>query len=97
MLRAGGAQLAEDDQTALTLAQADRNDADEDALTWYRAEFIRKLGTDNSEMASIRCGSLFVMLLGLGMRESSGRYCEGRDFGTNVSADTAEAGMYQTS
>ena len=64
---------------ALTLAQADRNDADEDALTWYRAEFIRKLDTDNSEDGIDTLRSLFVMLLGLGMRESSGRYCEGRD------------------
>ena len=83
---------------ALTLAQADRNDADEDALTWYRAEFIRKLDTDNSEDGIDTLRSLFVMLLGLGMRESSGRYCEGRDnSASNVSADTAEAGMHQTS
>lgn len=84
--------------TALVLAQADRNDADEDALTWYRAEFIRKLDTDNSEDGIDTLRSLFVMLLGLGMRESSGRYCEGRDMSaSNVSADTAEAGMHQTS
>ena len=84
--------------TALVLAQADRNDAAEDALTWYRAEFIRKLDTDNSEDGIDTLRSLFVMLLGLGMRESSGRYCESRDMSaTNVSADTAEAGMHQTS
>ena len=32
-------QLAEDDQTAMTMAQADRNDPDDDALSWYRAGF----------------------------------------------------------
>lgn len=84
--------------TAMTLAQADRNDSGEDALTWYRAEFIRKLDTDNSEDGIDTLRSVFVMLLGLGMRESSGRYCEGRDMSaSNVSADTAEAGMQQTS
>ena len=37
-------------------------------------------------------------MLGHGMRESSGRYCEGRDqAATNVQSDTAEAGLFQTS
>jgi peptidoglycan hydrolase-like protein with peptidoglycan-binding domain len=91
-------RLQEVHPTAMVLAQADRNDADEDALTWYRAEFIRKLDTDNSEDGIDTLRSVFVMLLGLGMRESSGRYCEGRDMSaSNVSADTAEAGMHQTS
>jgi hypothetical protein len=35
---------------------------------------------------------------GLGMRESSGRYCEGRDASAdNTSAETAEAGLFQCS
>jgi len=38
------------------------------------------------------------LLIGLGMRESSGRYCEGRDqSASNTSSDTAEAGLFQTS
>ena len=41
---------------------------------------------------------LFVLLIGLGMRESSGRYCEGRDRSAdNITADTAEAGLFQMS
>ena len=41
---------------------------------------------------------LFVLLIGLGMRESSGRYCEGRDrSANNTGANTAEAGMFQVS
>jgi len=40
----------------------------------------------------------FMVLLGLGMRESSGRYCCGRDMSANYStADSAEAGLFQTS
>ena len=91
-------RLQEVHPTSLVLAQADRNDADEDALTWYRAKFKTELGTDNSTDGIDTLRSLFVMLLGLGMRESSGRYCEGRDMSaSNVSAETAEAGMHQTS
>lgn len=89
--------LAKGNATALTMAQADRNDADDDALSWYRSQF-EDLGMDNSETGIDTLRHLFVMLLGLGMRESSGRYCEGRDMSAdNVSADTAEAGMFQTS
>jgi hypothetical protein len=37
-------------------------------------------------------------MLGHGMRESSGRHCEGRDLSAdNVQSDTAEAGLFQTS
>jgi len=40
----------------------------------------------------------WAFMIGLGMRESSGKYCEGRDISaSNTSADTAEAGMFQTS
>ena len=36
--------------------------------------------------------------LGLGMRESSGQYCCGRDTSEdNTTADTAEAGLFQMS
>ncbi len=89
-------QLAADDPTATTMAQADRNH-NQDALTWYRPEFAA-LGMDNSESGIDTLRHLFVMILGLGMRESAGKYCEGRDMSAeNVAADTAEAGMFQTS
>lgn len=40
----------------------------------------------------------WTIALGLGMRESSGKYCEGRDMSaTNTAADTAEAGLFQAS
>jgi D-alanyl-D-alanine carboxypeptidase len=45
-----------------------------------------------------RLRRLYVLLFGLGMRESSGRYCEGRDRSAhNTDADTAEAGLFQMS
>jgi hypothetical protein len=41
---------------------------------------------------------LFVLLIGLGVRESSGSYCEGRDRSAkNTAASTAEVGLFQTS
>jgi peptidoglycan hydrolase-like protein with peptidoglycan-binding domain len=82
---------------ATTAAQADRNLPDYDALSWYRSRF-EALGMDNSQDGIDTLRHLFVLLLGLGARESSGRYCEGRDMSAdNVTADTAEASMYQTS
>jgi peptidoglycan hydrolase-like protein with peptidoglycan-binding domain len=89
--------LAESDSATEAMAQADRNNTDKDALSFYRSKF-QALGMDNSEDGIDTLRHLFVMMLGLGMRESSGKYCEGRDMSaTNVASDTAEAGMFQTS
>jgi len=90
-------RLMQGHPTALTAAQADRNNPDDDALTWYRDKFAAH-NMDNSQDGIDTLRHLFVLMLGLGARESSGRYCEGRDMSaTNTSADTAEASMYQTS
>jgi len=90
-------RLMQGHPTATTAAQADRNLPDYDALSWYRDKFDA-LDMDNSEDGIDTLRHLFVLLLGLGARESSGRYCEGRDMSAdNVTADTAEASMYQTS
>lgn len=64
-----------------------------DALSWYNSNF-RNLGVAQANPLK----NLYTLGLGLGMRESSGKYCEGRDASaTNTSSDTAEAGMFQTS
>jgi hypothetical protein len=89
--------LAEGDAAASRMARADSNNPDKDALTWYKSKFLA-LGMDNSQNGIDTLRHLFALMLGLGPRESSGRYCEGRDMSaTNVQSDTAEAGMYQTS
>jgi hypothetical protein len=89
--------LAEGDAAASRMARADSNNPDKDALSWYRSKF-QALGMDNSQNGIDTLRHLFALMLGLGPRESSGRYCEGRDMSaTNVQSDTAEAGMYQTS
>jgi len=67
-----------------------------DALTWYNDQF--KAISMGAATPVERLRRLFVLLLGLGMRESSGRYCEGRDrSANNTGADTAEAGLFQMS
>lgn len=84
------------DPAAIEMAQG-AGDADEDALAWYGPEFV-KLGMDVREDGVDTLRSLFTLLIGLGMRESSGKYYEGRDVtATNVSADTCEAGLFQMS
>jgi len=74
-----------------------RASSDKDALHVYRAEF------DTLDMSNETAGvdvlrHLYALMLGHGMRESSGRHCEGRDLSAdNVSSDTAECGLFQTS
>ena len=85
------------DSAAREMAKANSHLADKDALSWYAGIFDgHGLGNDADGISTLR--HLFVLLLGLGMRESSGRFCEGRDRAAkNVSADTAEAGLFQMS
>jgi peptidoglycan hydrolase-like protein with peptidoglycan-binding domain len=85
------------DEFATEMAKADTGNASRDGLTWYRQRF-NSLGMDNSVSGPDTLRHLFVLLMGLGMRESSGNYCEGRDTtADNTTADTAEAGLFQTS
>lgn len=71
--------------------------SDTDVLEVYKSDFVRLgMTNDYSDVHTLR--HLFALLLGLGMRESSGKHCEGRDqSASNVTSDTAEAGLYQTS
>jgi N-acetylmuramoyl-L-alanine amidase len=71
-------------------------DEDVDALTWYESEFADL--NEPMQHKEDRLRALFALMIGLGMRESSGNCWEGRDMSaSNTSADTAEAGMFQTS
>jgi uncharacterized protein (TIGR02594 family) len=81
---------------AVEMAQA-AGDPAVDALAYYGDDFAEiGISVDTPGAETLR--ALHVMLLGLGMRESSGRCCEGRDTGaSNVTSDTAEAGLFQTS
>lgn len=68
----------------------------QDALVWY-AEIMAAAG-GGAAGAEGRLRDVFALLLGLGMRESSGKTCEGRDMAAdNTTAETAEAGLFQVS
>ena len=89
-------KLKAGDPVALELARLP-GQADRDALAWYSQQFVAAgLKEDSSDDGRLR--RLFVLLTGVGMRESSGRYCEGRDrSASNTGSGTAEAGLFQTS
>jgi hypothetical protein len=85
------------DAAVLEMAKADTERPNFDALSWYAPEF-QALGLSNNAAGADTLRHLFVLLTGLGMRESSGKYCEGRDVtAPNPTAETAEAGLFQVS
>jgi peptidoglycan hydrolase-like protein with peptidoglycan-binding domain len=97
MFAVAQAKLAQGDPSALEMAKAASGDSQRDALAHYASEFAA-LGMHNDVSGIDTLRHLFVLMIGLGMRESSGRYCEGRDqSATNTAADTAEAGLFQMS
>lgn len=73
--------------------KAERNDA----LVWYDPEYAA-LGMKNDAAGSDTLRHAYTLLTGLGMRESSGEHCVGRDMSADfTTGDTAEAGLFQTS
>jgi len=90
-------KLKANDAAAIEMARARTTDEKHDALAFY-AEIFAGRGMDNSTAGIDTLRHLFVLLIGLGMRESSGKFCEGRDrSASNTTADTAEAGLFQAS
>lgn len=68
-----------------------------DALVAYQREFA-SVGMQNTAAGFDTLRHAYTLLIGLGMMESSGRYCEGRDVSECfATADSAEAGLFQTS
>lgn len=90
------ARLGSRDQFVVAMARP-LADAGKDALAYYADEFASR-GLAEGDSAADRLRRLFVLMIGLGMRESSGRHCEGRDrSASNSTAETAEAGLFQVS
>jgi hypothetical protein len=81
------------------IAKANTHNADKDALSWYAGTFdAAGMSNNASSVSTLR--HVYVFLMGLGMRESSGSYCAGRDRDmsyTNTTSLTCEAGAWQTS
>ena len=85
------------DPIAKEMAKADTHNDSYDALSWYRSNFAA-IGLNNDEDGIDTMRHLFVLLMGLGMRESSGQFCCGRDqSASNTASDTCEAGLFQSS
>jgi hypothetical protein len=90
-------KLKDGDPAAMEMAKANTGNAHRDALAFYH-DIFRAAGMANDVSGRDTLRHLFVLMIGLGMRESSGRYCEGRDrSASNTTAETAEAGLFQTS
>jgi hypothetical protein len=82
------------DSGSLEMARAARaDDVNTDALSWLNEEFAAA-GMRNDADGADTLRHLFVLLTGLGMKESSGRFSEGIDV-TNPSS-TGEAGLFAT-
>src|SRR5271166_1469964 len=79
------------------MARADTGEDATDALAWYSGQFD-DLAMPNDKSGRDTLRHLFVLMTGLGMRESSGQYWCGRD--TEVDDETpdeTEAGLFQMS
>jgi hypothetical protein len=85
-----------DDSVAAEMAKA-KTSSETDVLSYYAGTF-RDAGMDNSKAGADTLRHLWALLLGLGMRESSGKHCCGRDqSASNTDSNTCEAGAWQTS
>lgn len=85
------------DALTAIMAAANSRNAQTDALSWYAGIFTQAgMSNDGPDADTLR--HLLVLMTGLGMRESAGNCFEGRDMSaSNVSADSAEAGLFQMS
>ena len=79
------------------VSRAATTDAVHDALAHYSAIFSG-LNLNNSVAGTDTLRHVYTLLIGLGMRESSGEHCVGRDTSaSNYTSDSSEAGAWQTS
>jgi hypothetical protein len=69
-----------------------------DAVAWYAAD-LQALGADLSIDGIDVLRGVFTILFGLGMRESSGKHCTGRDTTATEppTAESSETGLFQVS
>jgi len=90
-------ELERGNTAAMEMAEASEGETSTDALAVYQDE-LEDLGIDVDDDGLETLRGLFVILIGLGMRESSGNCYEGRDMSAdNVASDTCEAGLFQMS
>jgi hypothetical protein len=83
---------------AAIIGSANSHNDKKDALTHYENSFLQfPIQIDTAGIEPMR--ATYLLGMGLGMRESSGAYCEGWDTsaGSNRPSSAAEAGLFQTS
>jgi len=81
----------------IEIGKANTGNASKDVAEWYLDQF-NALGMRNDQAGIATMRHMYAFMIGLGMRESSGKHCEGRDTSaSNTTSDTAEAGLFQTS
>lgn len=84
-------------EDVVLVSQANSGDDEKDALSWYNSNF-KRAGMSNSTAGMDVVRHTYALMIGLGMRESSGQYCCGRDMSSDFSgASSAEAGLFQAS
>lgn len=83
---------------AKILSSASSGNTGKDALAYYKS-ILSNAGISVSSPGDEAVRAVYTLGMGLGMRESSGSYCEGwdRSAGSNRSSAQAEAGAFQTS
>ena len=92
-------KLAQGDSAASRWPKPTSGDRRHDALAHYAPQFAA-LGMRNDVNGIDTLRHLFVLLIGLGLRELSGKYCEGYDREPNrdpLTSESAEAGLFQMS
>ena len=80
------------------MAQASVGRTSVDALAYY-SSILSSMNLQADRAGPDTLTTVYTLAAGLGMRESSGNYCEGWDTsaGSNRSSSEAEAGLFQTS
>jgi hypothetical protein len=90
-------KLKTGDAAAVLMAKKKTADPGHDVLAFYDRHFAAAgMKNDTDGVETLR--HLFVLMVGLGVQESSGRYCVGRYTTQGYAhADDAEAGLFQAS
>ncbi|WP_291285802.1 DUF2272 domain-containing protein [Flavobacterium sp.] len=94
-------KLKKGDPIVKEMAKKPGTDPKKDSLTLYNSIF-KDNGMDNDQNEADTLRHLFVLMMGMGMLESSGRHCVGAERNDkkdiiNPKAEEAEAGLFQTS
>lgn len=90
-------KLLQGDAVAKEMARTTFGEPTKDALAYF-AQPLATAGLPKSVDERDTLRQVFTVLIGLGMPESSGNYWEGKDANAhNETAETCEAGLFQTS